>query len=100
MMISSIIILVLLGPLPALQGSQHYKTAVLAGCNELVRDSYRYYTYQTMIDLLQNLQKNYSDIMSVVSIGKTCQGRDIWMVKISDHVDTEEDEPGVLLMGA
>ncbi len=63
-------------------------------------DSYEYYSYENMTDLLYQLQENNSDIMSMTSIGGTHQGRDVWMVKISDNVDQEEDEPGVLLMGA
>lgn len=61
---------------------------------------YEYYTYSTMTNLLQNLSENYSDIMSLSSLGKTYEGRDIWLVKLSDHVETDEDEPEVLLMGA
>jgi len=50
--------------------------------------------------IIDNLEDNFSDIMSLVSIGKTFEGRDIWLVKLSDNVDENEDEPGVLLMGA
>lgn len=38
--------------------------------------------------------------MTLTSIGKTYEGRDVWMVKLSDNVDQEEDEPGVLFMAA
>ena len=31
-----------------------------------------------------------------VSLGKSIEGRDIWMVKISDNVNVDEDEPEVL----
>jgi len=63
-------------------------------------DSYQYYNYQEMTDLFYNLKDNHSDIMSLISIGKTFEGRDIWLVKLSDNVHETEDEPGVLLMGA
>ena len=59
-----------------------------------------YHTYDEMTVLLQNLAENHSDIMSLTSIGKTYEGRELWMVKLSDNVNQEEDEPGVLLMGA
>ena len=59
-----------------------------------------YHTYQEMTDLLQNLEDNYSDIMSLTSIGRTYEERDIWLVKLSDNVDVDENEPEVLLMGA
>ena len=63
-------------------------------------DQYDYHTYQELTDELHSLQANHSDIMSLTSIGKTYEGRDLWMVKLSDNVDQEEDEPGVLFMGA
>lgn len=59
-----------------------------------------YHTYEEMMVLLDNLAGNHSDIMSVASIGKTYEGRDLWMVKLSDNVSREEEEPGVLFMGA
>ena len=66
--------------------------------NNLVYD---YYTYQQMTDLLQDLQSQNPEIMKLESYGKTHEGRDIWFVKISDNVEIdEENEPGVLLLGA
>jgi len=61
---------------------------------------YEYYTYDEMTDLLFDLEESYSDIMSYTSLGTTYEGRNVWMVKLSDNVETNEDEPGVLLMGA
>lgn len=63
-------------------------------------DVYHYHTYQEMTDELHALQVNHSDIMSLTSLGKTYEGRDLWMVKLSDNVTSEENEPGVLFMGA
>jgi len=63
-------------------------------------EPYHYHTYQEMTDELHTLQMNHSDIMSLTSIGKTYEGRELWMVKLSDNVNQEEDEPGVLFMGA
>jgi len=68
--------------------------------NYLDGDPYHYYTYQEMTDKLHVLENEYPDIMKLESIGTTYQGRDIWMVKLSDNVDQNENEPGVLLMGA
>lgn len=61
---------------------------------------YEYYTYDNMTSLFHNLAQNHSDIMQLSSIGKTYEGRDIWLVKLSDNVEIDEDEPSVLLMGA
>jgi len=65
-----------------------------------VSSPYKYYNYSSMTQLFHELLLNNSDIMSLSSLGKTHEGRDIWMVKLSDNVDIDEDEPGVLLMGA
>lgn len=59
-----------------------------------------YHTYQEMTDLLQDLEENHSDIMSLTSLGTTYEEREIWMVKLSDNVDEDENESEVLLMGA
>jgi len=59
---------------------------------------YHYHTYQELTDELHSLAANYSAIMSMTSIGKTYEGRDLWMVKLSDKVS--DDDPGVLFMGA
>jgi len=53
-----------------------------------------------MTDLLQNLAQNHSDTLSLTSLGNTYENRDLWMVKISDNVQQDEDEPEVLFMGA
>jgi carboxypeptidase T len=63
-------------------------------------EPYHYHTYQELTDELHSLQENYSSLMSLSSIGKTYEGRDLWMVKLSDNVDQDEDEPGVLFMAA
>jgi len=65
-----------------------------------VSSSYEYYNYSLMTQLFHELLLNHSDIMSLSSLGKTHEGRDIWMVKLSDNVNEDEDEPGVLLLGA
>ena len=61
---------------------------------------YHYFTYQEMTALFHDLHDNHSDIMNLVSLGKTYEGRDIWMVKLSDNVEENEHESSVLLMGA
>jgi len=53
-----------------------------------------------MTDELFSLQYNHSEIMAVESIGQTYEGRDIWLVKLSDNVHETEEEPGALFMGA
>jgi len=61
---------------------------------------YEYHTYDSMTLLLNNLSQAHPDIMMLTSIGTTYEGRDIWMVKLSENVTRDDDEPGVLFMGA
>jgi murein tripeptide amidase MpaA len=63
-------------------------------------EPYEYYTYDEMTILLQQLAQNHSEFMHLESLGTTFQGRDIWLVKLSDNVADDEAEPEVLLMGA
>ena len=82
------------------KGNQQIENPVFDEITNLSEEIYEYYNYQNMTNLLIELQENHSDIMSVTSYGKTYQGRDIWIVKLSDNVNIDEDEPGVLLDGA
>ena len=68
--------------------------------SETSEGNYEYFSFQNMTRFLTELYENNSDIMNLKSIGKTYEGRDIWLVKISDNVELDEEEPGVLLMGA
>lgn len=52
-----------------------------------------YPTFEQITKRLFALQERYPNIMKVFSIGKSVQGRDLWMVKISDNVNTDEVEP-------
>jgi len=61
---------------------------------------YDYYNYSEMTDLLVQTKEKYPNIMNFSSIGISYEGRDIWVVKISDNVELNEDEPGVLLIGS
>jgi len=49
--------------------------------------------------ILSDLADRYADICRLVSIGSSAEGRDLWMVRISDHPDKEEDEPEALYIG-
>jgi hypothetical protein len=60
---------------------------------------HNYYSFQEMTDLLYNLEASNSEIIKINSYGKTHENRDIWLVKISDNVEIDEKEPGILLIG-
>jgi carboxypeptidase T len=56
----------------------------------------KYHNYAEMVADIQAVEAAHSDIVDVFSIGKSYQGRDIWVAKISDNVATDEAEPEVL----
>jgi len=55
-----------------------------------------YHTYAEMVAEIHAVQSAHPDIVEVRSIGKSYQGRDIWVAKVSDNVATDEDEPEVM----
>jgi len=73
--------------------------SVSADTKNKANQDYDYYSYTELTNLLFQLQQDFPDIFSYESIGKTYEGRDIWLVKISDNVVADEDEPGVLFTG-
>jgi hypothetical protein len=52
-----------------------------------------YPSYQQMTEKLQATVARYPHIMQLFSIGQSVQGRELWMVKISDNVAASEVEP-------
>lgn len=67
----------------------------------------KYQTYSEYVENLNILAEQYSDIIKVYNIGMS-QGKkqgledydhDIWLIKVSDNVNTEEAEPGFLFVG-
>jgi hypothetical protein len=58
-----------------------------------------FHTYAEMAADVQAVANAHPDIVRRFSIGKTYQGRQMWAVKISDNVATDEPEPEVLFDG-
>jgi PKD repeat protein len=52
-----------------------------------------YLTYPEVETFLNDLQTLHSTIMSVETIGQSVAGRNMYVVKLSDNVDTNEAEP-------
>jgi len=52
-----------------------------------------YHTYQEITDTLIVWAQQFSNIAELHSIGQTVQGREMWIMKISDNVGFEEAEP-------
>lgn len=55
-------------------------------------DEYGHHNYHKMTLLLKRLNLDYPDITHLYSIGKSAQGRDLWVLIISDN--PKEHEPG------
>jgi carboxypeptidase D len=52
-----------------------------------------YHTYATLTADLQTIAADHPEIARLYSIGRTVQGRELWMMKISANPDVEEFEP-------
>jgi carboxypeptidase T len=55
-----------------------------------------YHTYPEMVAEIDAAQAAFPAIVKVSSIGKSYQGRDIWVAKVSDNVAVDENEPEVM----
>jgi len=58
-----------------------------------------YHTYAEMETELNSLITNYPTLASLQIIGTSIEGRNVYALKISDNVTTDESEPEVLIMG-
>jgi carboxypeptidase T len=56
-----------------------------------------YHNWPELVGEIMQAQKDHPGIVSIFSIGKSYQGRDIWVAKVSDNVATDEAEPEVLI---
>ncbi len=50
-------------------------------------------TYEEFVARMQGLADNNPNLVRIFSIGTSVQGRNMWVLKITDHPDIEEDEP-------
>ncbi|HHJ52373.1 MAG TPA: zinc carboxypeptidase, partial [Caldithrix abyssi] len=65
---------------------QHFELGSMGG----------YYTYDEVVAELDSMHLLYPQITTTKqSIGKSIEGRDLWMLKISDNPDEDEDEPEI-----
>jgi len=59
-----------------------------------------YYSFAEMNTAMNNLAAAYPALVTKTSIGKSIENRDIWAIKISDNVATDDNtEPDILYMG-
>ncbi len=53
----------------------------------------RYPTYEVYRQMMKNFESSYSSICKLDSFGTTVNGRQLYVLKISDNVNIEENEP-------
>ena len=53
----------------------------------------RYPTYEVYRQMMKNFESNYPSLCKLDSIGETNNGRQLYVLKISDNVNSEESEP-------
>ncbi|XP_038139891.1 carboxypeptidase D [Cyprinodon tularosa] len=60
--------------------------------SETVETYDKYYNYANLTKLLQSLAQNYSHIANLSSIGRSVEGRELWVMRIT--VEPDKDTPG------
>ncbi|MEQ2217090.1 hypothetical protein XENOCAPTIV_015592, partial [Xenoophorus captivus] len=63
-----------------------------AGASDTVETYDKYYNYVDLTNRLQSLAQSYSHIASLSSIGRSVEGRELWVMRIS--VEPDKDAPG------
>lgn len=58
-----------------------------------------YHTYQELTAAIQAIERAHPGLVRISSIGRSHEGRELWIAKVSDNVGTDESEPEVLLDG-
>ncbi len=55
-----------------------------------------YHTYDQMVADIQSYAITYTNIMKLITIGLSYQGRSIWVAKITNNPESDENKPEVL----
>jgi hypothetical protein len=58
-----------------------------------------YHSYAEMVSEIEKVAAAHPEIVSLFSIGRSYEGRELWAAKLSDHVGVDEDEPEALFIG-
>jgi len=60
-----------------------------------------YHNYRETEEMLQDLAARYPDLTELFSIGQSIEGRELYVIKISDHAAIEEydEEPNIYIVG-
>ncbi|WP_026454252.1 M14 family metallopeptidase [Saccharomonospora iraqiensis] len=71
-------------------------TDMRAAADEFPAGDEDYHTYTELTDKLTTAEAEHGDIASLSSVGESHEGRALHLMKISDNVAVDEDEPEVL----
>ena len=55
-----------------------------------------YHNYEQLTEELEDISDKYPEKTSLFSIGQSVRGRELWVLKISDFANLEENEPKLL----
>jgi putative cell wall-binding protein len=58
-----------------------------------------YHTYSELTTAIRAVESAHSGLVRISSIGRSQEGRELWIAKVSDNVGTDEGEPEILLDG-
>jgi hypothetical protein len=63
-------------------------------------DFAHYHTYGEVVEFLQKWEKDYPNLVSLYSVGKSFEGRDIWQITITNKgTGPDTDKPAMFLEG-
>jgi hypothetical protein len=98
--IFSAVLALLAFPAIAQTGDLFYKAAGSPSNPKVQVTWNRYYTVQGLYEICSRLAKTYPELVTLESIGKSYQGRDIWLMTITDRKKGEPDlKPGYWIDG-
>jgi hypothetical protein len=94
-------ILLLLSIQLTAQNEELFFKAAGSPANPKVQVSWnKYYTYEGVVDICSRLAKAYPDLVIMESAGKSFQGRDIWVLTITDKkIQNPDNKPGFWIDG-
>ncbi len=72
------------------------KSAAVTTIAEM-QDWNKYPTYDLYVEMMENYADTYPEICKLLNIGTTVLGRDLLVLKISDNINVEENEPEIFL---
>ncbi len=61
----------------------------------------KYHSYEEVVALVRNMQSAYPDLTTLLSAGKSYQGRELWVVQVTNRkIGVPEEKPAVFVAGS